>query len=430
MFSNIKGVYRLWPDKDRVIYCDEFLRKRGPNFQLGIDNPRSRAFVQNRFKSSDATFFYLLKRISLLQGLTILFAGNGLAASASVTLAWNAVTDSTVIGYNLFYGTSSASLTQKLNVGKVTTTTVSALTVGTTYYFAVTAYNAAGVNSARSNEISFQPGATSTPTPTPTPSSATPVAKSDSGFVAVENTAFPIAASALLANDTDPYSYSLSITSVGNAVNGTVSYNTSTKIVTFVPKAGYTGAASFTYTISNGHGGTALASVTLVVNLPTASLFSVTESPVTAAFNDSRPLVLGLKFQTSAAGAIKGIRFYKSPLSTGTHVGNLWSTAGTLLATATFTNETASGWQQVNLPSPVTLTPGTTYIVSYNTNNYYCADLQYFSKALTSGPLTAPASSASGGNGIYIYASASTFPKNSYSSCNYWVDVAFAPTMK
>jgi hypothetical protein len=237
MLSNIKGGSRLWPDKDRLIYRGEFLSKRGPNFQLGIDNPRSRAFVQNRFTSSDATFFNLLKRISLLQGLTILFAGNGLAASASVTLAWNAVTDSTVIGYNLFYGTSSASLTQKLNVGKVTTTTVSALTVGTTYYFAVTAYNAAGVNSARSNEISFQPGATSTPTPTPTPSSATPVAKSDSGFVAVENTAFPIAASALLANDTDPYSYSLSITSVGNAVNGTVSYNTSTKIVTFVRKS-------------------------------------------------------------------------------------------------------------------------------------------------------------------------------------------------
>jgi hypothetical protein len=335
--------------------------------------------------------------------LTILFAGNGLAASASVTLAWNANTDPTVVGYNLMYGTSSASLTQKVNVGKVTTATVPALTVGTTYYFAVTAYNAAGVNSAHSNEVSFKPSVpspptptpkptptptpkpTSTPTPkpapTPTPGSAPPVAKSDSGFVAVENTAFPIAASALLANDTDPHSYSLSITGVGSPVNGTVTYNASTKIVTFVPKTGYTGAASFTYTISNGHGGTALASVILVVSLPTASLFSTTQVPVAAALNDGRPLVLGLKFQTSAAGTIKGIRFYKSRLSTGTHVGTLWSTAGTLLATAMFANETASGWQQVNLPSPVKLTPGTTYIVSYSTNNYYyLRERQHFSQ--------------------------------------------------
>jgi Domain of unknown function (DUF4082) len=44
-----------------------------------------------------------------------------------------------------------------------------------------------------------------------------------------------------------------------------------------------------------------------------------------------------------------------------------------LLSSATFSNETASGWQQVNLPSPVTLTPGTSYIVSYHTSGFYSA---------------------------------------------------------
>ena len=38
---------------------------------------------------------------------------------------------------------------------------------------------------------------------------------------------------------------------------------------------------------------------------------------------------------------------------------------GTLLASATFSNETASGWQQVNFSSPVSITAGTTYIASY-----------------------------------------------------------------
>ena len=56
---------------------------------------------------------------------------------------------------------------------------------------------------------------------------------------------------------------------------------------------------------------------------------------------------LGVKFQASTNGTIIGIRFYKGPQNTGTHIGDLWSTTGALLANATFTNETASGWQQV-----------------------------------------------------------------------------------
>ncbi len=82
--------------------------------------------------------------------------------------------------------------------------------------------------------------------------------------------------------------------------------------------------------------------------------------------NDPSPVELGVKFQTAAAGSVTGIRFYKNPWNTGTHVGNLWSSTGTLLGSATFTNETAFGWQQANLATPVTLTPGTTYIVSYH----------------------------------------------------------------
>ena len=41
---------------------------------------------------------------------------------------------------------------------------------------------------------------------------------------------------------------------------------------------------------------------------------------------------------------------------------------GTLLASATFAGETASGWQQVSFPSPVPVAAGTTYVASYHTN--------------------------------------------------------------
>ena len=60
------------------------------------------------------------------------------------------------------------------------------------------------------------------------------------------------------------------------------------------------------------------------------------------------------------------MRFYKGATNTGTHVGNLWTRTGTLLATATFTGETASGWQQVTLAAPVASPPNTTYVASYH----------------------------------------------------------------
>ena len=78
-----------------------------------------------------------------------------------------------------------------------------------------------------------------------------PVANDESGFVITENGTLSIPASALLANDTDPKGLPLSITGVSNASNGTVSYNPNTQTVSFVPTAGYTGPASFTYTISD-----------------------------------------------------------------------------------------------------------------------------------------------------------------------------------
>jgi hypothetical protein len=84
-------------------------------------------------------------------------------AAQSVTLAWNRDTDPTVVGYRLHDGTSSGNYTRTIEVGNTTTATVSNLTAGQTYYFAVTAYNAVGRESLPSNQVSFT--ATATPTP-------------------------------------------------------------------------------------------------------------------------------------------------------------------------------------------------------------------------------------------------------------------------
>jgi N,N-dimethylformamidase beta subunit-like protein/uncharacterized protein DUF4082/Big-like domain-containing protein len=259
-----------------------------------------------------------------------------------------------------------------------------------------------------------------------TVTAAAPVANNDSGFVATENTALSIAASALLANDTDPNGLPLSITGVSNLSNGTVTYNASTQTVSFVPTTGYTGPASFTYTISDGRA-SASGNVSLAVNYPVSaqSLFNTSDTPATVAVNDTNSVELGVKFQASTTGTISGIRFYKGLLNTGTHVADLWTATGTLLATATFTNETASGWQQVNLSSPVVVTAGTTYVVSYHTAGNYSADANYFATGHTNGSLTALASGTSGGDGLYAYGTGTVFPTNSFNASNYWVDVVF-----
>jgi hypothetical protein len=83
--------------------------------------------------------------------------------------------------------------------------------------------------------------------------------------------------------------------------------------------------------------------------------------------------MLGVKFRADVSGFITGIRYYKSPTNTGTHVGSLWTSTGTRLAQVTFTNETASGWQQVNFTSPVAISAGTTYVASYHTTTGHYA---------------------------------------------------------
>ena len=74
-------------------------------------------------------------------------------SATTATLAWNAVTDPSLSGYNVKVGTTSGLYSRTITLGKVTSYTVDSLTTGTTYYFSVTAYNSAG-ESPPSNEVS------------------------------------------------------------------------------------------------------------------------------------------------------------------------------------------------------------------------------------------------------------------------------------
>ena len=112
------------------------------------------------------------------------------------------------------------------------------------------------------------------------------------------------------------------------------------------------------------------------------------------------------------------------------HTGSLWTLAGTLLSTVTFTNETASGWQQATLPAPVAVTANTTYVVSYHSplGIYSATSGAFASAGVINGPLEALSNSAAGGNGVYRYGP-TAFPTDTFNSTNYWVDVVFATSV-
>jgi hypothetical protein len=156
----------------------------------------------------------------------------------------------------------------------------------------------------------------------------------------------------------------------------------------------------------------------------TNSIWGSNSVPGNVAEADSSAVEVGVKFQSDVAGTVTGIRFYKSTQNTGTHVGHLWSSNGTLLGTVTFSGETASGWQQANFSTPVNIQANTTYVASYYApRGYYSDDAYAFNSAVNNAPLHALQDGPSGPNGVYTYGSG--FPNQGWNASNYWVDVVF-----
>ncbi len=84
-----------------------------------------------------------------------------LPGSSSVTLAWDLSPSPEVTGYRVYYGAASGNYSNSVVVGNVTTNTIRGLAGGVTFFFAVTAYSASGLESDLSNEVTFVPSLSS-----------------------------------------------------------------------------------------------------------------------------------------------------------------------------------------------------------------------------------------------------------------------------
>lgn len=87
--------------------------------------------------------------------------GGGSALSNSASLSWDQPsfnTDETpandLAGFKVYYGTSSGNYTNTVDIGNATSVVINDLDSGTTYFFAVTAYDSAGNESTFSAEVS------------------------------------------------------------------------------------------------------------------------------------------------------------------------------------------------------------------------------------------------------------------------------------
>jgi LPXTG-motif cell wall-anchored protein len=151
------------------------------------------------------------------------------------------------------------------------------------------------------------------------------------------------------------------------------------------------------------------------------SFFTDSATPAVANWDDANAVEVGVKFSSDVNGTVSALRFYKGDKNTGTHTGSIWTAEGVLLGTATFTDESASGWQKVTFEEAVEITKDTTYVASYHTSvgSYSVTVDQFEEGGLTSGPLHIPAN-----GGAFKYGTDSAFPGQA-APHNYWVDIVF-----
>ncbi|MFC7724026.1 DUF4082 domain-containing protein [Nocardioides sp. GCM10028917] len=220
--------------------------------------------------------------------------------------------------------------------------------------------------------------------------------------------------------------WTMSLEGGGSAVPGSAALSGGGSTVTFAPDSALAPDTEYTATLSNAISteGAVLPTQTWTFRTAVVASTSLLDGvvPTTPSVNDPDAVELGTVFTPTQSGTVTAVKFYKGSGNTGTHTGSVWTTTGERLGEVTFADETDGGWQTATFPTPVPVTAGTSYVVSYYApNGHYSATPAYFNAPRVVGPLTAPA----GNNGRYRYGTGGGLPNASWNSTNYFVDVVF-----
>ena len=187
-------------------------------------------------------------------GVLLVMAGlNGGANAASVSFAWKANTEPELAGYKLYRGTAPGTYSSHVVLGLVTNHTVTDLVAGTTYYFALSAFDTNDMESGLTPELQFPAS----------PTLATIANQSTS-----EDTALAVN---LTVSDPDTAVANLTLSAISTNLtlvpNGNITFagTTSSRTMTITPAANQSGTTRITVTVSDG-GRTASRNFILTVN--------------------------------------------------------------------------------------------------------------------------------------------------------------------
>ena len=341
------------------------------------------------------------------------------AATTTATISWATDQSSTS---QVAYGLSPTTLTSNSSNGALTASHsigLSGLAPGTVYYYQVNSANTAG-GSTTAPAIFASPLTFSTADVTPPVISGVAVAPGAAATAIVTWTTdrpansrvdFGVSATSLTQNVSDP----TMLTAHQLLLTGLVTGSTYYLRVTSADAVGTTVTSPASPNPP----------VSFIQN--SISVWTPSVEPTTFDSGDPASVEVGMKFRSDTAGVVSAVRFYKSGANSGTHIGNLWSSTGTLLGSVTFTTESAAGWQQANFTTPIAISANTTYVISYFApgGHYSVTQGGFSAGGVDNPPLHALASGVDGPNGVYSYGSTSSFPTSSFNGNNYWVDLVF-----
>ena len=237
---------------------------------LSLASKRLAAFMRRpRHYMLFVVSFERVRRVAL----TVLFLGLLVAltpfasfATGTVTLAWDPSSGTDIVtNYNIYYGAASATYTDTVPAGTNTTVTVSNLVEGTTYYFAATAVDTAGLESDYSIEVSALIAAAQTNQP-PTLDALADVTINENDSLQIINLS---GISSGAANENQTLTVTTSSSNPGLVPTPAVSYTSpnTTGSITFTPVASAYGSATVTVTVNDGGASNNIISRTFAVTI-------------------------------------------------------------------------------------------------------------------------------------------------------------------
>jgi hypothetical protein len=292
-----------------------------------------------------------------------------LAQAAQAALTWSAPTTNTdgtaiksLAGYKVSTGTTSGSYSQNVDVGNVTSYTNSSLNDGTTYYFAVTAYDASGNTSGYSNQATF-----STAAAPPTTTLYTLTASAGSG-----GSITPSGATVVSSGANQSYTITASsgykvagVTVDGASIGAVTSYTFSKVAASHSISATFstTSAATYTVTASTGTGGSVTPAGATSLAAGASKSYTVTPS---AGYYVASVLVDGTSVASNIAGGA-GYTYSFSSVSANHTISATFAVRSYHIVATAGANGTvtpADGWALYNTSQAMTFTPASGYQVA------------------------------------------------------------------